>query len=125
LTAPLIILIPGINRRPAKKLPMRAPSVMSPLPWVSATEYRIISIMDPKVALITAPMPKDDWAEIDETAMPMKYDRGITDASPNEKMTSGEVRIVPWPRTRVKTYSSKMVKRTTGIKLMKMMLVPS
>lgn len=50
--------------------PTMDPSTSSPLACVSAMEYRTISMMEPKLALMTAPIPIEDCAEIDATAMP-------------------------------------------------------
>lgn len=37
-------------------------------------------MIEPEVALMTAPIPIEDWALMEATAIPMKYDNGITDA---------------------------------------------
>jgi hypothetical protein len=35
-------------------------------------EYRMTSMKEPNMALMTAPMPIESWAEMEATAMPMK-----------------------------------------------------
>lgn len=88
--APEHILTPGIRRTPAKILPTILPSTSLPFPWVRAIPYRMISMTEPKVALMTAPMPIEDCAEMDATAIPIKYDSGMTDARDRIKMRACE-----------------------------------
>ena len=82
--APLIIDRPGMSRTPASRLPTTEPSTRSAFDLASANEYRKIcsvnsgtvdqhtSIKEPNVALMVAPTPMVDWAEMEATAMPMK-----------------------------------------------------
>ncbi|RUS21883.1 hypothetical protein BC937DRAFT_91205 [Endogone sp. FLAS-F59071] len=72
LTPPDTILTPGISNNPAKKLPMMLPSTSTAFPCISATAYKMISMMLPNVALITAPTPILLCAEMLETAIPIK-----------------------------------------------------
>lgn len=87
-------------------------------------------MIDPKVALMTAPIPMDDWAEMDATAMPMKYESGMTDAMERAKMkTRDDRKLNKGPRSRCsesgrRTQASKMTKKTSGRRLMKRMLTP-
>lgn len=70
--APPIMDAPGMRSTPARMEPTMDPSTRLALPWVRAMLYKIISMMDPKEALMTAPIPIDDCAEIEATAIPMK-----------------------------------------------------
>ena len=87
--APHSILTPGIKRVPAKILPITLPSTSLLFPCVNATEYKNTSTTDPKNALIAAPIPIDDCAEIEATAIPMKYARGIILSSAKVNIKAG------------------------------------
>lgn len=123
-TAPLSIEHPGINKTPARKLPIREPSTKELLPLIKATLYKIISMMEPNVALITAPRPILDCAEMELTAIPIKYDRGMTEPRPSMNTKEALVNQAFGNRS-WRTFSSKITKKATGSKLMKMMLIPS
>jgi hypothetical protein len=90
--ATLIILKPGMSKTPANKLPTIEPSTSRPLPSVKANAYSKISTIEPKVALMTAPIPIDDCAEMDATAIPMKYESGMTLSRESKKIRSREAR---------------------------------
>jgi hypothetical protein len=45
-------------------------------------------MMEPKVAFMTAPIPMDDCAEMEATAMPMKYESGMTLSNESKKISS-------------------------------------
>lgn len=77
LIAPKHIDNPGRKRIPAKMLPIILPSTNEPLPLLSATQYRKTSTRVEKKALIAAPRPIEDCAEMDATAWPMKYASGM------------------------------------------------
>lgn len=81
--------IPGINKVPAKILPTTLPSTRRLFPCVNATEYKNTSTTEPKKALIAAPIPIDDCAEIEATAIPMKYASGIILARANVNINAG------------------------------------
>jgi hypothetical protein len=56
--------------------------------------------MEPNVAFMTAPIPMDDCAEMDTTAIPMKYESGITLSNESRKISSREqMHAHPNPRT--------------------------
>lgn len=95
----------------------------------------MISMMEPKVALMTAPIPMDDWADIDATAIPIKYDRGMTLRRQRKKTSACDAMNARnagtcWPLCSrfstigMRTSPSKMTKKTTGRRLMKRMLTP-
>lgn len=77
--APPTIDMPGMRRTPARMLPTIDPSTSSPLACVSAMLYSTISMTLPNEALMTAPTPIELCAEMDATAMPMKYESGMTE----------------------------------------------
>lgn len=89
-------------------------------------------MIDPNVALMTAPIPMELCAEIDATAMPMKYDSGMTDPNAQTKMTDWldiQAKKPPCKCGCLMTYGSrkkksKMVKPTKGKVLTNKMLTP-
>lgn len=135
LRAPLHILAPGMRRTPAKRLPTILPSTRRPFCSVNAIPYNIISMIEPNVALMTAPMPIEDCALMDATAMPMKYDKGMTLARLITKImirlaTTWRMNGGVFPEAsrfslngrRMK--ASAMAKKTTAIRLTKKMFTP-
>ncbi len=72
IKAPEHIDNPGSNKTAPKIEPIIEPSTNEPLCWFNATQYRKISTIVEKNALITAPTPIEDWALMEATAWPMK-----------------------------------------------------
>src|SRR5262249_46369189 len=104
---------------------MILPSTKTAFPCERALQYRITSTILPKVALITAPMPTDDCALIDATAMPMKYARGMTEARHRGKITCGWTSGDLWSVSGATTNARNRTRNTTDSKLKMMMLMPS
>lgn len=74
---------------------------------------------------MAAPIPMDDCAEIDATAIPIKYANGTILASANVKMNAGLTIQYLWCNNGARKNSSAMVKKTTKTRLKRKMFVPS
>ena len=86
MSAPPHIDNPGNNNTAPKIDPIIDPSTNFPFAWLRATQYKKISTIVEKKALITAPTPIDDCAEIDATAWPMKYANGMIENNDKQKI---------------------------------------
>lgn len=123
--APKHIETPGKSRIPAKMLPTILPSTSWLLPSLRAMQYRKTSTTVANKALMAAPRPIEDCAEMDATACPIKYANGMMDSRAAVKRNAGDVIRFSRCRMRCSTSQSKMTNMTTASRLMRKMLVPS
>jgi len=78
-----------------------------------------------KKAFTAAPTPMVDCAEIEATAWPMKYARGMTEKSDSRKMKKELVRAFLTSRAWRRTKKSNMTNATMLRRLNRIMFVPS